>query len=278
MSLSRVRLGIVPYTNVLPLLEGLEVAVPRERWIAATPRELAGLLAAGEIDAATLPVFEALRAGYDLAYGCAIACDGPVRSVQIFSKVQLSEVRHLLLDRSSLTSVHLAQVLLADHWRADPRLETSAAPLDRAFDWRSHPADAFLAIGDTALAWEHAFPHAYDLGAEWRALTGLPFVFAGWALRPGDPRAEALAAAFLAARRRGEAAASAIARREATAAGFDAASLEHYLTQAIRYRLGATELAAIDEYRRRLAALGFLDDHCATPRLIGRPAPEPAAP
>ncbi len=74
-------------------------------------------------------------------------------------------------------------------------------------------ADAALVIGDNALAIDAA---AYgvtkiDLGAEWKALTGLPFVYAAWTGRPGAASREHCEA-LQAARDRGVAAAPEIAR------------------------------------------------------------------
>jgi chorismate dehydratase len=45
--------------------------------------------------------------------------------------------------------------------------------------------DAALVIGDSALSqpWGKVFPHIHDLGTLWWNMTGLPFVFAIWAVR-----------------------------------------------------------------------------------------------
>src|SRR5436190_20439407 len=57
-------------------------------------------------------------------------------------------------------------------------------------------ADAVLLIGDRAMrAALPGYPYSYDLGQEWTEWTGLPFVYAVWAVRPGvdlGPVADAL--------------------------------------------------------------------------------------
>lgn len=271
------RLGVVPYLNILPLIEGLDANIPRSNWIRATPRELAGLLGSGELDVASLPIFEVLRdGGYSLIPSCAIACDGPVRSVQVFSKVPIPQIRSVLLDRASLTSANLARVILADAYGLRPICATSSAPLTADFDWRRHEAEAFLCIGDTALRWEGAFPHALDLGTAWKALTNLPFVFAAWAVRRDASLSGAQIEWFAEARRRGVDAIRAISERHATAEAMDVRALESYLRDAIRFSLGRQELAGIAEYRKRLIAHGLLPDSAAPVRLMMPGAELPA--
>lgn len=253
------RLGVVPYLNVLPLLEGLEEHFPMENRIRATPRELAGLLAAGEIDVATLPVFDGLRSHgrYGLVPGAAIACDGPVRSVSLFSKVPLTEIKSVLLDRSSLTSVHLVQILAAELLEIAPHYKTSNEPIHADFDWRNAKQDAFLVIGDVALEWEHQFPWKLDLGEGWKKLTGLPFVFAAWWTREGLILSTDETEAFAQARRRGQSSVADIARRQSTNSE-EAAELQRYLSEAIRYNLGPREMEALNLFEQKLKTAGLL--------------------
>ncbi|MBI5153937.1 menaquinone biosynthesis protein [Candidatus Poribacteria bacterium] len=266
------RLGIVPCLNVLPLLEGLDAQFPVSGWVRATPRELGGLLAAGEIDAATLPIYDAFRAGtYRLIPGSAIACDGPVRSVQLFSVKPLSGVRRVLLDRSSLTSVHLARILVHDLLRIAPECETSPQPILSDFDLAGSGFDAAVVIGDTALRWDidHRFAHRLDFGKAWLDLTGLPFVFAAWVARGGLELDERDLRAFDKARRLGESSIPAIAAREAERFGFAPAEVEAYLAGSIQYALGSRQLEAIEEFRRRLVSLRILPASTEPLRMAG---------
>lgn len=263
------RLGIVPYLNVLPLVEGIEAFFPPV--VRATPRELAALLAGGKIDAATLPTFDLLRSGHVLLPGCAIACDGPVRSVQLFSRVPLRDVRRVLLDRSSLTSVHLARILWRELLGIEPHAETSAAPIAPDFDLAASGFDAAVVIGDSALAWEGRFSHALDLGEGWKRLTGLPFVFAAWVARSGAEFPAAAVDALRTCRHHGERSVDAIARRHAR--GEEAvADLVDYLSRAIRYRLGEREIAAMELFREKLMAHGMLDSSVPPMRRWGAEA------
>jgi len=259
VSFANLRLGVVPYLNVLPLLEGLGETIPQENWIRATPRELAGLMAARELDISILPIFEALRTpGYRILPGCAIACDGPVRSVKLFSLKPLDEIRSVVLDRSSLTSVHLAQVLLRDRLAPGAQPFLSQHPILPTDQVAHLDADAAVVIGDTALAWGGTYPLELDLGEEWKRQKGLPFVFAAWVARPGVQLSRALLEAFVAARGKGERDVYEIARR---VAGEDEARLRdvvEYLSKSIVYRLGPEARKGIEQFAAELRKQGFL--------------------
>src|SRR5260370_27067096 len=66
-------------------------------------------------------------------------------------------------------------------------------------------SDAALLIGDPAMLIDRSGLHVYDLAEEWRKHTGLPFVFAFWAVRPNSPAWTGGAGGvdFLAAKREG---------------------------------------------------------------------------
>jgi chorismate dehydratase len=109
--------------------------------------------------------------------------------------------------------------------------------------------DAVLLIGDRAMrACLPGYRFAYDLGEEWTAWTGLPMVFAVWAVRSGVELGEA-EAAFHQAKEYGLANAGAIAQREAAALGLDSGFCRRYLSNIIRYDLGAPELAGMSRFR-----------------------------
>ncbi|CAN5189817.1 menaquinone biosynthesis protein [soil metagenome] len=265
----KLKLGVVPYLNVLPLLRGLGADFPERNWIRATPRELAPLLAEGRVDVAALSTFEAIRCGYAIVPGVMIGADGPVRSVMLYSRVPLAEIRTVLLDRASLSSTHLAQILAAELLRISPVYTTSEAPLRAEDIALTESQDAVLVIGDTALRWEGKFPHALDLAAGWKELTGLPFVFAAWLVRDGLSLTREQVAAFIRARECGERD-GAILAREASADPANAGirDLHDYFTRAIRHRLGERELEGLRLYRRKLIAHQFIDNAAPEIKLV----------
>lgn len=175
-SLAPFRVGNVRYLNAVPLTRGLEDEI-----IFATPSELAGMLRRNELDAAMVSITETLLTGnYDILDGIAIAALGEVQSVLVAHRVPLADIRVLHCDPASLTSVNLTRVLLAERG-----IKPELRPLED-YNFQSLP-DCALLIGDTALDFirEPREHQVWDLGQAWFELTGLPFVFAAWALRRG---------------------------------------------------------------------------------------------
>src|SRR5256714_10708363 len=109
----KIRIGAVSYLNTKPLVHDLETLAPHAELILDYPSRLADQLARGELEVALIPVIEYFRAGtYRLIPNIAIASQGPVLSVTLFSRVPWTDVRRVALDEGSRTSVALAQVLL----------------------------------------------------------------------------------------------------------------------------------------------------------------------
>lgn len=262
-----IRLGVVPYLNALPLVEELEQFTPREAWTIDTPRRLAEAMAEGSLDMALLSSVEGLRRGYRMVSGAAIGSDGPVRSVALVSKVPVKDVRTVLLDAASLTSVLLLQLLLPRlTGEAKVKFKTSAAPITPDYGWKSDPHDAFLVIGNTALAWENTFPHRLDLGQAWQAATRLPFVYAAWWVRPGVAMNFQATDAVTRSRTVGEARIPQIVARlgeDQLAPYGGRASVEQYLSRSIRYGLATRELEGLIEFKRQLTETDLLQAESA---------------
>ena len=175
-SLAPFRVGSVGYLNTVPLTRGLEDEV-----IYATPARLAEMLQRDELDAGLVSVVEVLfNDRYDVLDGIAIASLGEVKSVLLAHRKPLDEVAEVFCDTSSLTSVQLLRVLLAERG-----LKPEFKPL-AGYDLAALPDYAML-IGDPALdvAFGRREHEIWDLGAAWYELTNLPFVYAVWALRRG---------------------------------------------------------------------------------------------
>ncbi len=253
-------LGVVSYRNSLPLWKPLEAQSERVRIARDVPSRLQAGLDSREFDAALLPVADFFRHGGHLTSDACIGADGPVRSVLIFASREPRDWKNLALDTSSHTSAALTQVLLRDHWKIAPELQDHAPD----FSAMRSRFDAWLLIGDLALEARCKYLHdpavqIYDLAEEWRALTGLPFVFAAWIARSDLPPRERdeLSRLLSSARDRGLQQIPALARESATPE-LSARLIESYLSQAIQFKITPRHRAAMDEFHARLSAHGLV--------------------
>ncbi len=239
------RLGAVSYLNTRPLVRGLEARPDLFTLRFDVPAVCASLLHEGRIDVGLVPAIEYLRGDYSVVPGISIASDGPVASVAVFSTRPIDQVRSLALDISSRTSVALTRILCAKRWDIAP-VFSPAEPDVRAMLAR---ADAALVIGDPALAIDPADIGAIktDLGAEWQALTGLPFVYAMWTSRRGAIDAEQVAE-LQQARDRGVAALAAIAHEHGRGDAEAERRAFEYLRDNLDHGLGEREVAGLQRF------------------------------
>ena len=250
------KLGVVSFLNALPLYATL-----RERddiqIIPALPARLAEGLTLGIYDAALMPVVDHLRGVGDGLLGDAIVgATGRVESVMIFSNVAIENVKSIALDTSSHSSVALTQVIARDFYGLNPRLIHHAP--DVAAMLRA--ADAALLIGDPALiAMQNSGDlQVYDLAAEWKKFTGLPFIFAAWAARDGLEKRDELAAILNCARDEGRAQIPQLVANETLPPQLSPAIVEDYLSNIIEHTRTSSHSAGLDEFRRRLTKLDLL--------------------
>ncbi|GIX03016.1 MAG: chorismate dehydratase [Planctomycetaceae bacterium] len=250
-----VKIGVVNYLNSKPLLEGLEKLLSTALVKLDYPSRLADALAVGDLDVALIPSVEYLRhADYRLVTDACVAARGPVLSVKLYSRVPPGEIQTLALDEGSRTSAALTRILLAERYGVIPRLEP--LPLTATAD--QVQTDAFLLIGDRAMfPLQSSFQTVWDLGEEWYAWTGLPFVFAVWTARSGwdDP---AVIEALRQARDLGEQRLEQIAEREAPRLGISVTLARHYLSRNLYFHLGSAERNGLRLFRELALRNGLL--------------------
>src|SRR5688572_1150178 len=188
------RVGRIPYINCYPVYGAIDAGTVKldAELVTGVPSDLNAKMAGGQLNVSVVSAIEYARASerYLLLPDLAISCDGPVRSVLLLSKVPAPElgVRRVILTRSSMTSVALLELLFENVWHARPEFVPGDAELTDVSTFADEPHDARLVIGDAALVLgsgpqasdPRPYPFVYDLGAEWKRWTGLPFVFAVW--------------------------------------------------------------------------------------------------
>ena len=212
------RIGCVKYLNAHPLIRGWPSDVEFDH-----PSALCQRLAKGELEVALVSSFEFLRNPiYRIVDDVSISSDGPVYSVVVAHRGKISDIEEIELDPASQTAVNLLRCLLAEKVLR-PRLirnidlqsvrpaglqPAAAAPVQpigsqtaenisagRTGNMPMFPTArrARLLIGDQAIRFRQQYAEEFsfwDLGEQWKQLTGLPFVYALWLIRPevGDPK------------------------------------------------------------------------------------------
>jgi chorismate dehydratase len=249
-----IRIGAVTYLNSKPLIHRLGDLAQGAELVLELPSRLADMLEAGALDVALIPVIEYFRHdSYRIVPNIAIASEGPVLSVTLFSRVPWPDIRRVALDVGSRTSAALAEILLRKQHGLNPAI--LPLPMDAVAEHVD--ADAVLMIGDRAMrACLPGFAHAYDLGQEWHDWVRLPFVYAVWAVREGVDLGP-VERALHQAKRLGYQEAGQIAHREAPQLGLDAGFCRRYLSNIIRFDLGPREQAGLLHFYQLASELGL---------------------
>lgn len=187
MTRSKPSLVLVNYLNTLPFLEGLRAHFGEEVSLElAHPAHCAVSFFSGKADYGLIPVGALLaNPGWRLAAAYGIACDGPVDTVCLYGETPLETWDTVHLDYQSRTSVLLAEYLLREYWHSNARL----IPARPGFESDLQGDRGGLIIGDRTIEASARYPFKYDLGHFWKALTGLPFVFAAWVGRDSKENA-----------------------------------------------------------------------------------------
>lgn len=251
--MSSLRLGAVSYLNAKPLVHGLDARRDRFDVRFDVPAKCAALLHDGRVDLGLIPAIEYLRGDYVIVPDVAIASDGAVATVAVFTRTPIEQVQTLALDMSSRTSVALTRVLCAKKWGIAPRFTPAEPDLEAMLS----RADAALVIGDPAFEIDPAKHRVskIDLGAEWKVLTGLPFVYAAWVGRPGAASPKHCRA-LVAAKDHGLAHLPEIAKQFANGnAPLEQRALA-YLRDNLKYGLGEAEQAGLRRFHELATEVG----------------------
>jgi chorismate dehydratase len=264
------RVGRIPYINCYPVYGGIDrgVVTLDAELVDGIPSSLNRLMAKGALDISVISAVEYARdaARYLLLPDLAISCDGPVRSVMLFSRVPAANLsaRRVLVTRSSMTSVVLLELLFEHVWEARPSFVPADAEIADLARAEQPEHDARLIIGDAALLLSSGasdlarqYPYAYDLGAVWKEWTGLPFVFAVWVALRTTPVEHSLAlhAQLIRSRDWGLAHLGELADQASAATGVSRKAALEYLS-GLDYGLRYEHLAGLTTFFGKLAASG----------------------
>ena len=175
----KTKISVVNYLNSRPFIFGLENSeLSKDIDLQLDiPSVCAEKLEEGTIDIGLVPVavLPEMEEYYFISDYC-IGANGEVGSVLLLSDVPLNEIKTILLDYQSRTSVLLAQILAEKFWKISPQWTDA----EENFESEIHGPVAAVVIGDRTFELKNKFKYVYDLAAEWKKFTQLPFVFACW--------------------------------------------------------------------------------------------------
>ena len=178
--MKKIKVGIVNYLNTKPLVYGLERPPINDRieLIGDYPARLADMLMKDKIDVGLIPVAVIPQLPtYHIIGDYCIGAEGEIATVALFSEVPMPAIKKIYLDYQSRTSVALLKFLVKEYWGINPEIIQAE---NDAYRQEIKGTTAGLVIGDRAFEQRKVSTFIYDLGSEWRKITGLPFVFAAW--------------------------------------------------------------------------------------------------
>jgi chorismate dehydratase len=267
----RPRVGHIQFLNCLPLYWGLihSGALADVELVKDTPDHLNDKLVAGEVDLGAISLVEYLRHTDELVLlpDLAVGSDGPVLSVNLVSQLPLAELdgERVALGSTSRTSVLLTEMWLEEVYGVRPSYFSCPPDLGAMMQ----EAAAGVLIGDAALRATYEGPArglaVHDLGSAWREWTGLPMVFAVWAVRrdflaasPG--LVKEVHDAFLHSRDVSLQHVDEIAAHAARWESFDEPTLATYF-RTLDFSLGPRQLEGVREFASRAARRGAVPAH-----------------
>jgi len=264
LSVDKPRVGHIQFLNCIPIYWGLvrSGALLDLDLVKDTPERLSEQLVAGDLDIGPISLVEYLRHAEDLVVlpDLAVGSDGPVMSCNLVSQLPFAELggERVALGSTSRTTVQLAQLVLRERYGVQPSYYSCPPDLAEMMQ----EAAAGVLIGDAALrASLHEAPRlglrVLDLGEAWKDWTGLPMVFAVWAVRrdflASQPAlTREVHEAFLHSGSWRWRRWTRSPRRPPAWEDFDAATLERYFTT-LDFSFGPRQLAGVREFARRIA-------------------------
>ena len=254
---SRIRVGAVSFLNTKPLIYPLlNKEIETNITLSVdVPSRVAVLLSKGELDVGLIPIIEYFRANpsdtpYCILPNISITSHSNVRSIQLFSRVPVQDIRRIALDTNSRSSVALLKILLAEKYKISPVFVPCAPTVtpNTALENRQDPPfEAVLLIGDAALRHLGSTEYSIDLGEAWYKFTGLPFVYACWVARQEVDLGD-LPQVLLESKERGTAQIPEIARIEAKKLGLPETLCRTYLQDNIKYNLDEDAIRGMERF------------------------------
>ncbi|MCF7958080.1 MAG: menaquinone biosynthesis protein [Phycisphaerae bacterium] len=256
LSIPTYRLGVVRFFNARPLIYGLQNSPGVELW-PAVPADLGEKLDAGAIDVALVPSidYQLSKKNWEIMPAGAIGSLGEVLTVRVFSIGATAKIKRLICDTDSHTSVMLARII----WklRYGREVEIIRGRANQITNEALETDTGVLLIGDKVLGHLRKWPYELDLGQAWDEMTGLPFVYAFWAVREGFG-SSGLAGVLKKAWQEGMGKIDQVVDQYADRHGFTAEVAKRYLTENICFDFGPAQQQGLQRFYQLAYESGYI--------------------
>jgi chorismate dehydratase len=255
------RISVINYLNATPLNYGLrhDLSSKGIQLHFHIPSLCANYLKHNKVDAGLISSIEYLKIpNLEIVPKHCIASLNKVRSVIILAKNAPNKIQTLAIDASSRTSTALSQIILREIYNVYPKVITMMPNQTNMLNY----CDAAMLIGDAAMQANRNGLYVIDLAEEWYRWTGLPFVFALWAVRKGVAdlvRPLNVTDLFSKSLAIGKQNLATIIEEAKPKIGWTEAELRHYLTKNILYDLGQAEQSGLNLFYNKALQHGFVD-------------------
>ena len=211
------------------------------------PSRLAAMLLNNQIDVGLIPVAATLNLDeWHIVGDYCIGAEGAVATVCLFSELPMEEIKTVILDYQSGTSVALAKILLKEYWKKEVEFIESSS---EDFRHEIKGKVAGLVIGDRAFGQRLISPYIYDLATAWKEHTGLPFVFAAWISRRQLP------VEFIEAFNEANAMGIQNIEKVISENSYDLFDMEDYYTRCISYTIDENKLKGLELFLQKIKAV-----------------------
>jgi chorismate dehydratase len=248
----KMRIGVVPFLNVKPLIYKLELDKSVEL-VYESPTALSNLLKDNKIDVGIIPVIDYFRGiGKFVIPNISISSYKKVDSVKLFYKDDISKIKIVAVDKNSSTSIILLKIILSEVYSISPEFKEITPILPTTL----HENDATLLIGDQALT---TSGKNIDLGEKWYEFTHLPFVYAFWVIRDGIKDYQEIVRVIIESKEFGMKNLDKIIESESKRLSINKEIVNNYLRQTIGYDLKRKELRGILKFINLAVKYKFID-------------------
>jgi chorismate dehydratase len=253
------KIGLIQDILASPLVYALQYNKIKHPFIQhnASLAENARMLATGEVDIALIsPIDYARNSGkWEILPAYGITSFGFTGESILLFRQGLQQIRTIATDLRFPSEIVLTQIVFLEKFGDKPTFKAGTTPSSIT----PNNLDAVLLVGDKAIKVSETKTNILDLSDEWSDLTGMPFVHAFFAAKPGNIDSE-FAGILMDSFSFFQSYRTEIANDIALRSGIPHERLHTHFNEEMRYSLDDLDLDGLREYYRHCYFHGILDE------------------